>query len=125
MTRRSTAQVIAAIVAGATLASVDAAGAAVALTKTRARMVAVDAARRTCGVTPWCKTTQVERARACRRASSRTVFCDVRFLTADGRPSAGVVSVSRRGGRLEVGMAVPIEPSASPATSLRSPSRPA
>ena len=112
MRMRRTAQVAVAIAAGAALGLPGAGEAAVALTKTRARAVAVDVARRTCAVTPWCRSARVERARLCRRQSSRTVYCDVRFVSIDGLSSSGVVAVTRRrDGRLELGMAVPSAPS--------------
>ena len=81
------------------------------LTRTRARAAAVVTARQLCRATGWCVRSHVEPARKCARRSPITVACDIRFYTAGGASSSGLVSVRRgAGGKLEVGVAVPEEP---------------
>jgi hypothetical protein len=93
------------------LAAPAASSAATTLTKTRARAAAVQVARETCSAMPWCRGFAVEPARRCARRSSRRVDCTIRFRGVSGRSSAGLVIVTRtRVGRIEVGVAVPIQP---------------
>jgi hypothetical protein len=108
---RSTPLACSSVVIALLLAAPGEAAGGVALTKARARSEAVEAARGTCAVTPWCRRWAVEPARSCARRSSRRVDCTIRFRPAEGRWSSGLVIVTRtRRGRLDVGVAVPIQP---------------
>jgi hypothetical protein len=111
MRTSSCAVALAAVAAAATLAAP--ASGAVWISKRAARAVAVDAASQTCRAVGWCKGSEVVPAPRCRRASDRTVYCRVAFLTADADRCGGVVAVSRtRRGRIERGMALPEDCSA-------------
>ena len=112
MRRRRIVGSVAAMAAAAVLV-VPVAGAADALTRTRARAAAVTTARQLCDAVMWCLRSRVEPARACARRSAATVACDIRFTAAGGRSSSGLVVVHRAaGGKLQVGVAVPEEPAA-------------
>jgi hypothetical protein len=111
----STVLLAAALAAGALAVPRDAGG-AVVLTKTRAREAAVQVARETCSLTSWCRRIAVEPARACERNSTRRVQCEMRFRDPDGDWAAGLVEVTRKRGRLQVGAAVPTQPGTSTGT---------
>ena len=83
------------------------------LAKTTAHRVAVELSERTCGALQWCKGYEVVRASRCRREHHRSVYCRITFLTAARDRCGGVVSVSKtRRGRIDRGMAVPMDCSA-------------
>ena len=93
------------------LAAVPAASAvaAVFLSKTQARRVAVTVTAQTCRVVPWCKGYTVVPAQRCSRERPSAVHCSIAFLTADRRRCRGLVVVAkRRTGRIDRGMAVPM-----------------
>jgi hypothetical protein len=83
------------------------------LAKRTAHRVAVEMSMRTCDALAWCKDYEVVRAARCRREHSRSVFCRITFFTAARDRCGGVVSVSKtRRGRIDRGMAVPMNCSA-------------
>ena len=93
------------------LAAVPAASAvaAVFLSKTQARRVAVTVTAQTCRVVPWCKGYAVVPAQRCSRERPSAVHCSIAFITADRRRCRGLVVVAkRRTGRIDRGMAVPM-----------------
>jgi hypothetical protein len=80
-----------------------------------ARRVAVREAAATCRALAWCTGYDVVPARRCRRASHKTVYCAIAFITAERQRCGGVVGVTRtRRGRLARVMAVPQNCSADP-----------
>jgi hypothetical protein len=83
--------------------------AAAGVSRDDARRAAVRASAQTCEAVHWCAGYGVVSARRCRRARDQTVSCAMWFLTARDDRCRGLVSVKRaRGGRLDVGMAVPM-----------------
>jgi hypothetical protein len=83
--------------------------------KRDARRVAVRDAAATCRALAWCTGYDVVPARRCRRASHKTVYCAIVFITAKRQRCGGVVGVTRpRPGRLDRVMAVPQNCSADP-----------
>ena len=85
----------------------------VRLAKRTAHRVAVQMSDQTCAALPWCKGYEVVRARRCRREHTRSVYCRITFFTAARDRCGGVVSVSKtRRGRIDRGMAVPMDCSA-------------
>jgi hypothetical protein len=99
-------------IAGVTAAALTlsaATAAAAGVSSADARRAAVRASARTCAVVPWCKGYGVVPARRCRRARDQAVSCAMWFLTARDDRCGGLVTVKRaRSGRLDVGMAVPM-----------------
>jgi len=88
------------------------------LAKTTAHRVAVQVSDQTCSALQWCKGYEVVRAPRCRREHVRSVYCRVTFFTAARDRCGGVVSVSKtRRGRIDRGMAVPMDCSAAAAPS--------
>jgi hypothetical protein len=104
--------VTATVVLAAAVATTPAFGAAW-LSKATARSVAVRMSAETCSAIDWCKGYEVVSPRRCRRASGRAVYCRIVFITAGRDRCGGVVSVSKtRSGRIDRGMAVPMDCSA-------------
>ena len=98
------------LAAAVTLAAMPAtSSAAVFLSKTQARRAALSVTARTCRIVSWCKGFEVVPARRCRRERPERVHCSIAFLTADLHRCRGLVVVSKtRTGRLDRGMAVPM-----------------
>jgi hypothetical protein len=97
---------------------------AVFLSKAQARRAAITVTARTCRIVPWCRGYEVVPARRCARERPARVHCAIAFLTADRHRCRGLVVVSKeRTGRLDRGMAVPMDCSAPPARALTSPRR--
>ena len=85
------------------------AAAAVFLSKTQARRVAVTVTAQTCRIVPWCKGYTVVPAQRCSRERPSAVHCSIAFITADRHRCRGLVVVAkRRSGRIDRGMAVPM-----------------
>ena len=83
--------------------------AAVFLSKTQARRVAVTVTAQTCRIVPWCKGYTVVPAQRCSRERPSAVHCSIAFITADRRRCRGLVFVAkRRTGRIDRGLAVPM-----------------
>jgi hypothetical protein len=83
------------------------------LAKTTAHRVAIEMSEQTCGALQWCKGFEVVSATRCRREHRRSVLCRITFFTAARDRCGGVVSVSKtRRGRIDRGMAVPMDCSA-------------
>jgi hypothetical protein len=81
--------------------------------KTTARGIAVKVTSDTCRTIDWCVGYRVASARRCRRVRDHTIYCPIAFVTADRRRCGGVVAVRKaRGGRLDHGMAMPMNCSA-------------
>jgi hypothetical protein len=82
---------------------------AVWLSKITAHEIAVKATSETCRSVDWCVRSEVTPVKSCRRVRAHTVYCPIRFVTADGRHCTGLVTVKKtRTGRIDRGMAVPM-----------------
>jgi hypothetical protein len=82
---------------------------AVWLSKISAREIAVKVTSKTCRSIDWCVRSEVAPVKRCRRVRDHTIYCAITFVTADRRRCGGVVAVRKtRTGRLERGMAVPM-----------------
>jgi hypothetical protein len=89
---------------------------AASVSRSEARRAAVRATAQTCGAVSWCEGYGVVPARRCRRAADGVVSCAMWFLTAREDRCGGVVTIKRaRTGRLDIGMAVPMNCAGSPA----------
>jgi len=87
---------------------------AVWLSKTRARQVAVSSTSQKCRSIAWCVDFEVVPVESCRRVRA-VVYCEIAFLTLDGRRCPGVVAVAKTPtGRIDRGMAVPMNCGAAP-----------
>jgi hypothetical protein len=83
---------------------------AVFLSKADARRAAVSVTARTCRVVPWCRGYAVVPARRCARERPDRVHCAIAFITGNRHRCRGLVVVSKsRTGRLDRGMAVPMD----------------
>ncbi len=81
---------------------------AVSLSKIKARQVAVRLASQTCRSFDWCVNVEVARAKSCRRVRD-VVYCGIAFVTVDRARCSGVVTVKQAPtGRIDRGMAVPM-----------------
>jgi hypothetical protein len=90
---------------------------AVWLSKTTARSVAFTLASQTCRSFDWCVNFEVATARGCHRARD-VVYCGIAFVTVDRVRCGGVVAVKKvAGGRIDRGMAVPVDCGAAAASS--------
>jgi hypothetical protein len=97
-------------VTAAVLMPAAVADAAASLTRTEARRAALRASAQTCGAVPWCDGYGVVSAQRCRRGADGAVMCPMWFLTARDDRCGGLVTIKRgRAGRLDVGMAVPMD----------------
>jgi hypothetical protein len=90
------------------LAFVPAQAAVASVSRTDARRAAVRASARTCDAVPWCDGYGVVAAERCRHVPGGVVTCAMWFLTAAGERCGGVVTVKQGSGRLDIGMAVPM-----------------
>jgi hypothetical protein len=87
---------------------------AVWLSKTTAHQVAVTVTSQTCRSVGWCVRFEVVPVNRCRRVRN-VVYCGIAFVTADRSRCPGVVAVNRtRAGRIDRGMAVPMNCGAGP-----------
>ena len=81
---------------------------AVRLSKRTARQVAVSVASEKCRSLDWCVNVEVAPAKSCRRVRD-VVYCGIAFVTIDRVRCGGVVAVKKAPtGRIDHGMAVPM-----------------
>jgi hypothetical protein len=79
------------------------------LSKHEARQAAVTLASQTCRSFEWCVNVEVARVKNCRRVRD-VVYCGIAFVTVDRVRCSGVVAVKKAPtGRIDRGMAVPMD----------------
>ena len=78
------------------------------LSKSTARQVAVSVASEKCRSLDWCVNAEVAPVKSCRRVGD-VVYCGIAFVTVDRVRCGGVVAVKKApSGRIDHGMAVPM-----------------
>jgi hypothetical protein len=82
---------------------------AMRLSKATARQVAVTVAAQKCRTLDWCVNVEVAPVNSCRRVRD-VVYCGIAFVTLDQVRCSGVVAVKKApSGRIDHGMAVPMD----------------
>jgi hypothetical protein len=82
---------------------------AMRLSKATARQVAVTVAAQRCRTLDWCVNVEVAPVKSCRRVRD-VVYCGIAFVTVDQVRCTGVVAVKKApSGRIDHGMAVPMD----------------